>query len=485
MKTAAAYIRVSTDMQTELSPDSQLHMIRQYAEQHDIRLPESNIFSDEGLSGRKADKRPGFQQMIAAAKQKPRPFDMILVWKFSRFARSREDSIVYKSMLRSQCGIEVISVSEPMSEDKTSILIESMLEAMDEYYSINLAEEVRRGMEEKFRRGGVVTAPPIGYAVCDGNYIIDENEAAIVRKIFADILDGKSVRRIAAELNSLGLRTKRGNRFDDRSIEYILTNPVYIGRMRYCPDHKCTLAHRYVPSPRTIEVEGDYEHIIDVEVFDAVQKLMEEKKSRYAKYHRECAEGGNDYYFRGIVRCSDCGAVLTRSAKGQGLQCCNFARGKCGVSHYISVRKLKNAVLSALAYDMGCSAEIKYVSKPKVSGAKSAENILREQLAREQKKLERIKAAYEEGIDTLDEYKASKAKLLQSIDMIKAKLTEPEISGNKPSDPSEYKHKKADVMKLLGSPDISPTIFNEALLTVIEKIVFDRSSNIIRIFCRA
>ena len=245
MKTAAAYIRVSTDMQTELSPDSQLHMIRQYAEQHDIILPNCYIFSDEGISGRKADKRPGFQNMIATAKQKPTPFDVILVWKFSRFARSREDSIVYKSMLRKQCNIEVVSISEPMGEDKTSILMESMLEAMDEYYSINLAEEVRRGMEEKFRRGGVVVAPPLGYIIKDGKYEIEESQAAIIRKIFSDFLDGKGIRTIALDLNAMGFRTKRGNKFDNRNIEYIITNPVYIGKMRYCPGHKCTTSHRY------------------------------------------------------------------------------------------------------------------------------------------------------------------------------------------------------------------------------------------------
>ena len=81
-------------------------------------------------------------QMIGIAKSKPTPFSSILVWKFSRFARNREDSIVYKSMLRKQCGIDVVSISEQLGEDKTSILIEALLEAMDEYYSINLAEEV-------------------------------------------------------------------------------------------------------------------------------------------------------------------------------------------------------------------------------------------------------------------------------------------------------------------------------------------------------
>lgn len=81
-------------------------------------------------------------RMIATAKKNPKPFDAILVWKFSRFARNRQDSIVYKSMLRKELGIDVISVSEYIGDDKMSIITEAIIEAMDEYYSVNLAEEV-------------------------------------------------------------------------------------------------------------------------------------------------------------------------------------------------------------------------------------------------------------------------------------------------------------------------------------------------------
>jgi DNA invertase Pin-like site-specific DNA recombinase len=103
---------VSTDEQLEYSPDSQIKKIKEYAKHNDIHISDEFIFLDEGISGRKAEKRPAFMKMIALAKTKPKPFDMILVWKFSRFARNREDSIVYKSMLRKQCGIDVVSISE-------------------------------------------------------------------------------------------------------------------------------------------------------------------------------------------------------------------------------------------------------------------------------------------------------------------------------------------------------------------------------------
>lgn len=219
MKTAAAYIRVSTEDQTEFSPDSQLKAVRKYADEHNMILPDKFVFVDEGISGRKADKRPSFQQMIGTAKLRPKPFDVILLWKFSRFARNREDSIVYKSMLRKQCGIDVISISEQLGEDKTSILMEAVIEAMDEYYSLNLAEEVRRGMAEKFSRGGVVSQPPFGYKMGNGIFIPHELNSNIVKMIFSEYLSGTGTRQIAAKLNDMGIRSTKGNCFENRTVE--------------------------------------------------------------------------------------------------------------------------------------------------------------------------------------------------------------------------------------------------------------------------
>ena len=122
MPTAAAYIRVSTEDQMEFSPDSQLRNIQAYALNHHIELLPAHIYLDEGISGRNTSKRPAFLQMIADAKRKPHPFDLILLWKFSRFARNRQDSIFYKSMLRRECGIDVISITEPLSPDPKSSL---------------------------------------------------------------------------------------------------------------------------------------------------------------------------------------------------------------------------------------------------------------------------------------------------------------------------------------------------------------------------
>lgn len=149
MSLGALYIRVSTHMQDELSPDAQKRLLLEYAKANNILITEEHIFIENGISGRKVDKRPEFQRMISLAKSKPTPFNTILVWKFSRFARNQEESIVYKSLLRKQCNIDVVSVSEPLIDGPFGSLIERIIEWMDEYYSIRLSGEVTRGMTEK------------------------------------------------------------------------------------------------------------------------------------------------------------------------------------------------------------------------------------------------------------------------------------------------------------------------------------------------
>ena len=130
--------------------------------------------------------------MIALAKQKNPPFDSILVWKLSRFARNREDSILYKSMLKKK-GIALISINEQIEDSPSGKMLEGMLEVVDEFYSNNLASDTMRGMKENASRGylngGSVTFGYIPKKInVNGNsktiYEIDHINAAIVRKVF-------------------------------------------------------------------------------------------------------------------------------------------------------------------------------------------------------------------------------------------------------------------------------------------------------------
>ena len=469
MKTAAAYIRVSTEDQIEFSPDSQLKAIRKYAKEHDLILPEEFVFADEGISGRKTDKRVQFQRMIGTAKLKPKPFDVILLWKFSRFARNREDSIVYKSMLRKQCGIEVVSISEQLTEDKTSILIEALIEAMDEYYSLNLAEEVRRGMSEKFSRGGVVSQPPFGYRMQDGIFFPDETAAPIVQMIFQDYLSGVPVRQIARKLNEMGITSRHGNPFENRTVEYILTNPVYLGKLRRSLTGD--RSDRYHEQDQC--VDGQHQPIITQEVFDAAQAKRADTKKMYKKYARH--DQPVQFMLKGMVRCDNCGGTLVMSSTGNGLQCHNYGRGKCKISHSISIAKINAAVLDKIREDLADPDFESRVIKQNVP--KSAESPIPALIEKEERKLERVREAFEAGIDTLEEYRQNKQRITERLSALRTELAEVVPS----PDTSAFMGRVETSLTTLTDPCASEIIKNQVLHTFVEQIIFMKPSGRIEI----
>ena len=208
------YVRVSTEKQDELSPDSQAKLLKEYAHKNGIII--LKVFYEIGVSGRKAEKRPEFQKMIAQAKSPKHPVDSILVWKFSRFARNQEESIVYKSLLKKKHNVDVISVSEPLVEGPFGSLIERIIEWMDEYYSVRLSGEVARGMREKAQRGGYQARPPLGYRIAERGQppVIVPEEAEVIRIIFQKYANEHcSIFDIARYLNLCGFKTSRGSSF--------------------------------------------------------------------------------------------------------------------------------------------------------------------------------------------------------------------------------------------------------------------------------
>lgn len=125
MEIGAAYIRVSTNDQTELSPDAQLRVILESAKADGYVIPKEFVYIEKkGVSGRRADNRQEFQRMVATAKTQPCPFKRLYLWKFSRFARNQDESVFYKSVLRKKCGVEIKSVSEPIADGMFGRLIE-------------------------------------------------------------------------------------------------------------------------------------------------------------------------------------------------------------------------------------------------------------------------------------------------------------------------------------------------------------------------
>ena len=471
MRTAACYIRVSTDDQTEYSPDSQLKVVQDYAQKHDILLLEDCIFAEDGgKSGKNMARRTEFLRLIAMTRQQPKPFDIILVWKFSRFARNQEEAIVLKSRLK-KAGIEVISVSEPLPEGPFGSLVERIIEWNDEYYLVNLAQEVKRCMNEKAGRGEPVCPPPTGYDMVGGKFVPND-DAHYIRDIFAAYLAGEGCRAIAQRLGKLGMKTKRGNPPDNRFIEYILRNPVYCGKIRWSRDGR-TASQRRFDDPNLITVPGEHEPLVSQQTFDAVQKRMDETKKRYVKYQRR--EQSVQHMLKGLVRCSACGSTLTYlSTATPSLQCHNYAKGKCHVSHCISLSKAENLVIDYLrmAVDTG-----DFTIHPTQPPAESASNVidLERILKNSQARLERIKKAYQEGVDTLEEYKQNKAEVMRAIE--KAKAQSKKVKKVQVPDKNLFRNKILNVLDVLTSETQSPEAKNLALRSIVSQIEYQKAKN--------
>lgn len=471
MKTAAAYVRVSTDHQTELSPDSQIKQIYNYAKSHHLIVPPEFIFSDEGISGKHTKNREAFNQMIAMAKTTPKPFDVILVWKFSRFARNREDSILYKSMLRKQLGIEVISITEPIGDDKMAVLMEALIEAMDEYYSINLAEEVKRGMKEKVTRGNPVSIAPFGYKMQKGCYVIDSGKAAIVRMIFEDYTNGKGCREIAEKLNLMGIPSAKGNLFETRTIAYILNNPVYIGKIRWNPKG---VTQRNFQDPSLMIVNGSHKPIIKKALWDKAQAILAHHKLIYGNHTRR--KPVPKFMLQGLVRCSNCGATLCQSVN-DSVQCHKYASGQCNVSHSIKISKLNDVVRRLLELSFG-NATFAWTPSPTETSSKTRV-LLDRQIAVEQAKISRMKEAYTSGIDTLEEYKLNKSSAEHTL----IKLNQ--LRDSVVMQPVDTTPKQQSILDIIKSPSVSNKEKNDLLREVIDHIVFHRKDNRLKIVYRS
>ena len=424
MKNSCAYIRVSTEDQTEYSPDAQLAAIRAYCKASGYCLLPEHIYADEGKSGRVAKKRPAFMKMIAAAKSTPKPFDVILVHKFDRFARNRTDSVVYKSLLQKEYGISVISVTETIENNKMSIIMESMLDAMAEYYSINLGEEVKKGMTQKAARGEPLTTAPFGYQMVNKQLVPIDAEADFVKFMFNTFLKTKNYRCLAEMLNEKGVKTHRGNKFESRAVEYILKNPVYCGYIRWNPTERTRQNYGH---PDLMVVKGKHVPLISEETFRSAQDAMYEMKMLHPP--RTAASAGKktkSHWLAGLVRCGECGGAMVNS--NGYFVCSGYVRGKCTARNAIRSDILSEIVLQKLKLDFNKTHTFGLLAPAQDSAHNTAETAL----SRLQIRLARAKDAYLAGIDTLEEYNKNKTNLKAQMETEKKRLLHKEKDAPKP-----------------------------------------------------
>ena len=475
MQKGACYIRVSTNDQIEYSPDAQLKAIRRYAEANNILLDDDYIFVDEGISGRKADKRPAFQEMIKIAKSKPKKFDVILVHKFDRFARSREDSVVYKSLLKKECNIRVVSITESIEDDKFSVILEAMLEDMAEFYSLNLSDEVKKGMTEKAIRGQYKSTPPFGYKMVDGILEIIEDEANIVKMIFEKFANKEMNKlQLAKYVNNLGYRTHRGNKFENRTIEYILENPVYIGCARWTPTGKIKRGHA---TEDTIVEKSQHSPIVSEELFEKANKLLQHNKQIHKKHNKESST--NTHWLNGLVRCKYCGHTLVRSQK-DFFQCNAYAKGRCLKSQMVKISIIENTILEQIKNDFTSNININV--KFGINKTNNDETyLLLSEIEKLKEKERRIKEAYMNGIDTLEEYKENKSHLQVQENMLKSQLEKLKSKTETKNKEEIIKEQLKTVYNILIDENIDMKRKYEVSHMIIDRIDFARDEGVLEL----
>ena len=200
-------------------------------------------------------------------------FDVVIVWKLDRFARNRFDSAHYKAALKKN-GVTVISATEAISKGSEGVLLETMLEGMAEYYSVEIAEKVNRGMKENALKckynGGTL---PIGYVIdSDKHYQLDPITSPAVADAFEMYANGMGMQQIADELNIRGVRTQRHNgKLDTDNVTSMLHNRKYIGEYKY----------------KDVVIPGGIPAIVTQEMFDRVQERMALNKKAPAKHKAE------------------------------------------------------------------------------------------------------------------------------------------------------------------------------------------------------
>ncbi len=337
-KTAVIYARYSSERQNEQSIDGQIRIINQFAEKEGYTIIDTYI--DRALTGRN-DDRPSFQKMIADSSNKA--FQYVIVYKLDRFSRNRYDSAVYKKKLKDN-GVRVISATENITDTPEGVIMESILEGYSEYYSKELAQKIIRGNYESRSKGQYTGGAVIyGYRIDQNKkYVVNKEEAEIVRKIFSDVANHKKIVDIVSDLKEKGIPYKDGEEWSLNGVARMLRNEKYKGIAKFGE----LVYDNIVPA------------IVTEEDFDEVRKELE-------KHKHKTKANLVDYKFllSDKVYCGDCGKLLnghtgtSRTGKTYHYyKCRGTTKHEC---HQKPIRKeeLEDMVVDAI-FDFVLSPEI-------------------------------------------------------------------------------------------------------------------------------
>ena len=305
MKTAVIYARYSSDSQTEQSIEGQLRVCEEYAQRNNIVILDTYI--DRAMTGTN-DNRPDFLKMIKDSNKKE--WNYVIVYKLDRFSRNKYETTIHKHEL-AQNGVKLLSAMENIPDTPEGIILESLLEGMNQYYSAELSQKVKRGMNETRLKGNFTGGTIIyGYRVENHKVKIIEEQAEVVRYIYNQYSKGVFVKDIIKSLNEKGIY-KNGKPFARNSVYNILKNEKYAGIYRHNGE----------------VFDNMYPQIVPFEIYDIVRQ-----KTLANKYGKRSVEVV--YLLRHKLTCGYCGMPISAecgtSSKGKKIhyyKCLGRKRG--------------------------------------------------------------------------------------------------------------------------------------------------------------
>ncbi|MDU3411051.1 recombinase family protein [Clostridium sp.] len=433
-KRLALYTRVSTIEQSEegYSIDEQERLLRSWAEKNNYEV--YKCYSDRGISGKDIKNRPALKELLKDAEEKK--FDMVISWKINRISRKLADVLKIVEILEKN-DITFKSYSEPFETDTPAGKMQfQMMALIGEFERGTIAQNVKMGMCAKAKSGEWCGGRVLGYDLVPvenqegakrkkNRLTINEKEAEAVRFIFNEYVNGKGYKAITNQLNKLSYKTKKGNDFSVGSIREILTNPVYIGKVRYNVRQNWSEKRRRNINANPIITDGIHEPIIEEGLWDKVQAIMESKKGKPSRIY------DGEYPLTGILKCPKCGAgmVISRTTnkladgtkKRIAYYCCGAWKNKgtsvCN-SNTIRVDKANEYVFNKLSELLSNEKMVETIVNninkerhKKINPAKKELERIDKELEKIDRKKTKLFEAYEEDLISKEEFKERKDEL--------------------------------------------------------------------------
>ncbi len=406
-KTAVIYARFSCSKQREASIEDQLRICREWCQREGYRVVAE--YCDRAVSGR-TDDRPEFQRMIANAGES----DIVLVYMMDRFSRGEYDAPIYKREL-ARCGVKLVSALEAIPDSPEGIIYEKLLEGLAACESRKTSIRTKRGMEGNALKCKTNGVRIFGYTKNDEDeYVIDEEQADLVREAFRRRLAREATNSIARDFARRGVRTRRGNPCGYSMVQRMLCDRRYTGRYEW----------------GGLVKEGGMPKIIDEVTFMDAQGIRGSKQRGEESWGR--------YALAGKAVCADCGRNM-QGVSGRGGSGTKYEYYRCpdGCQRAVRRDELEGCITDALRELLSSRQEALRIAQMVAQRSAGMDVAARrkkaaESLAAAERGMSNILNAIEQGIvapgsrERIEQLREQKARAEYDLATIKGELIDPE-----------------------------------------------------------